>query len=78
MNRKEELKGMKWGELTEQIQEELLSNANCVNAETCESVENGECIVDLTDNLSVAGKVKDYEIIIDNESVIYDPAEGMM
>ena len=69
------LKGMRWGELTGEMQEELLRNANCINAATCENVEDGECIVDLTDDLSIIGEVKDGEIIIDANSIIYSPME---
>lgn len=69
------LKGIKWGELTEGLKEELLRNANCINAATCENVEDGECIVDLTDELSIAGEVKNGEIIIDGNSTIYSPME---
>lgn len=73
--RNEILKGMKWGEIAEGLKEELLNNANCINGKTCENVENGECIIDLNDELSIVGEVKDGEIIIDANSTIYSPIE---
>ena len=73
-----ELIGMKWGTLDKDLQKELLENATCINGEACNEIDNGECIVDLTENLSVSGKVMEYEIIIDNNSIIYDPSEGII
>ncbi|WP_291741956.1 hypothetical protein [Clostridium sp.] len=34
-------------------------------------VKGGDCIVDLTDTLSIVGKVVDDEIIIEDEATIY-------
>lgn len=73
------LKGKKWGQLTEEQQYELL---NCVvdTIDGCDGsrVRHGECIVDFDNGLSVAGYVNsenDYEIEIDNNAILYDPAE---
>jgi len=67
--------GKKWGELSDDIRNELLKNCNCVDGITGNDTENGECIVDLTDNLSVSGFIKDFEeLIINDDAVIYDPA----
>ena len=65
--------GMKWKEETKQF---LLEDAVTSDGD-CNVVLNGECIVDLTDNLSVEGKVIDGNIIIDNDAVIYNPKEGI-
>lgn len=65
--------GMKWGQLTEKEQNQLLINAN-----PWECIE-GDCIIDLTDELSVAGRVvvadEEKYIEIDHEAIIYNPAE---
>ena len=67
------LVGVKWGKLEKATQEYLLKNCNCVNGATGDTAYNGDCIVDLTENLSVAGKIVDGDIIIDYDSKIYDP-----
>ena len=67
------LVGVKWGKLEKATQEYLLKNCNCVNGETGDTAYNGDCIVDLTENLSVAGKIVDGDIIIDDNTKIYDP-----
>ena len=67
------IKGKKWGELKENQKNMLLSRANCVDGVTGNNVQEGECIVDLTDELSVAGTLVDGEIVIDDEAVIYCP-----
>ena len=72
------LKGMKWGEVKKEVQEELLRNCNCIDGSIFKNTFMGECIIDLTENLSVAGKIIDDEIIIDDESIIYDPVEGIL
>lgn len=62
--------GKKWEELTEEEQNQLLSNANCLENE-------GDTIIDLTDNLSVAGHVSNETgeqiIEVDDKAIIYDP-----
>ena len=65
--------GVKWGKLEKDTQEYLLKNCNCVNGATGGTAYNGDCIVDLTENLSVPGKIVDGDIIIDDNSKIYDP-----
>ena len=65
--------GKKWNELKEVEQKELLSKANTIDGITGNNIDNGECIVDLTESLSVAGRVEDGEIIPYDESIIYNP-----
>lgn len=71
------LTGMKWGELTQEQQDTLLMNANCVDGVIGNDAKGGECIVYLTDTLSVSGilKVSDEgeEILINDGAVIYNP-----
>lgn len=69
--------GVKWGALSDETKSDLLEKANCIDAVTGDNVRNGECTVDLTDELSIIGKVEDYEIMIDDESIIYNPVEGI-
>ena len=64
---------VKWGKLEKATQEYLLKNCNCVNGATGDTAYNGDCIVDLTENLSVAGKIVDGDIVIDDDAKIYDP-----
>lgn len=66
------IKGKKWGELEAYERKMLLSKANCVDG-MCNTIREGECIVDLTEELSVAGALVDGEIVIDDEAVIYCP-----
>ena len=65
--------GKKWMELSEAEKNELLKNPSAVNGETGNRCDEGECIVDLTENMSVFGEVVDGEIVINNEAVIYNP-----
>ena len=67
------LVGIKWGKLEKATQEYLLKDCDCINAVTVHDAYNGDCIVDLTENLSVAGKIVDGDIVIDNDAKIYDP-----
>ena len=67
------LVGVKWGRLEKATQEWLLKDCNCVNGATGDTAYNGDCIVDLTENLSVPGKIVDGDIIIDYDAKIYDP-----
>ena len=67
------LVGVKWGMLEKTTQEWLLKDCDCVNGVTGDTAYNGDCIVDLTENLSVAGKIVDGDIIIDDNAKIYDP-----
>ena len=66
------LVGIKWGRLENETQDWLLEKANCVDGDG-NNVENGECIVDLTDNLSIAGEIVNDELIINDDAVIYNP-----
>lgn len=65
--------GKKWGELSIELKEDLLNNCNAVD-NMCETVKEGECIVDFLDYeyVSVYGEVKDGEVVIDDEAIIYD------
>lgn len=65
--------GKKWGELSLELQEDLLSNCNPVD-NMCETVKEGDCIIDFLDYeyVSVYGKVKDGEVVIDDNAAIYD------
>ena len=47
------LVGVRWGDLKEEIRERLFENATI-----WDDVQDGECIYDLTSNLSVRGYVK--------------------
>ena len=68
------LVGVRWGDLSEVTKEDLLSRA------FCEGV--GECIVDLTSDLSVAGTKIDNgeekELVINDDAIIYNPSEGLL
>lgn len=65
--------GKKWGELSTELKEDLLNNCNPVD-NMCETVKDGECIVDFLgyEYVSVYGEVKDGEVVIDDEAIIYD------
>lgn len=65
--------GKKWGELSAELKEDLLSNCNPVD-NMCETVKEGDCIVDFLgyEYVSVLGAVKDGEVVIDDEAIIYD------
>lgn len=71
---KNNLIGVKWGDLDETTKEYLLSNANYEGI--------GECIIDLTSDLSIAGEIVDngeeMEIVIKDEAIIYNPADGII
>ena len=67
--------GTKWGALTPELQNELLSKAQAVDSRTCERPkEDGRCIIDLTNYYSVAGELVDDEIIIEDDAEIYSPS----
>ena len=65
--------GKKWGELSAELKEDLLSNCNPVD-NMSETVKEGDCIIDFLDYeyVSVLGAVKDGEVVIDDEAIIYD------
>lgn len=66
--------GKKWGELSVELQQDLLDSCNAVD-NMCETVKkDGECIVDFTEYeyASVYGEVKDGEVVIDDNAAIYD------
>ena len=67
------LVGVKWGRLEKATQEWLLRDCDCVNAVTVNDAYNGDCIIDLTENLSVAGKIVEGDIVIDYDAKIYNP-----
>lgn len=65
--------GMKWSDLTQEEKDLLMSEARTVDARNSQSVNEGECIVDLLYPYSVSGRVVGGEIIVDQEAVIYNP-----
>lgn len=74
------LVGVRWGDLKEETREFLLENSN-----VWEDVKEGECIFDLINDLSVAGYVRcinreegDYEYIVEDEAIIYNPNDGII
>ena len=74
------LVGVRWGDLKEEVRERLFENATI-----WDDVQDGECIYDLTSNLSVRGYVKcinkeegDYEYIIEDDAIIYNPSDGII
>lgn len=73
------LKGKKWGQLTEEQQYDLLSRVvDTIDGCSGSKVRHGECIVDFDNGLSIAGYVNaenDYDIEIDDNSILYDSAE---
>lgn len=74
---------MRWGDLSTEEQEELLSSATPVNGLAFEQkLENGDrCIVDLSEKLSVSGTFisNDVEdtVEIDDNAIIYDSEQGV-
>ena len=74
------LVGVRWGDLKEETKEFLLLNSNIYG-----DIKEGPCIYDLTENLSIAGEIHcvnesegDYEYIINDDEIIYDPHEGIL
>lgn len=66
--------GRKWGTLTKAEQADLLRFSNAINGIDCENAHGTcDCIIDLTENLSISGELVDDEIVIDDNSVIYNP-----
>ena len=68
------LVGKKWGEIPKQIQNELLANCNIWSDLI---FDNEDIIIDLTNNLSIDGKInldsdEVNNFIIDDNSIIYD------
>ncbi|MEN8075754.1 helix-turn-helix domain-containing protein [Clostridioides difficile] len=72
------LVGVRWGDLLEITKEDLLERANCINGINGDLINEGECIIDLTNELSVDGNVVDGEVIINDDSIIYNPAQGVL
>lgn len=68
------LVGIKWGRLEKETQDWLLKDCNYVDSSTGNNTYDGDCVLDLTEDLSVAGKIIDGNLIIDKDSKIYDPA----
>lgn len=72
------LVGVRWGDLLEITKNDLLERANCINSVNGDLINEGECIIDLTNELSVAGNVIDGEVIINDDSIIYNPEQGIL
>lgn len=75
MKKYENLVGKKWGEIPREIQNELLTNCNIWSDLI---FDNEDIIIDLTNNLSIDGKINlDSDEVnnftIDDNSIIYDP-----
>lgn len=75
MKKYENLVGKKWGEIPREIQNELLTNCNIWSDLI---FDNEDIIIDLTNNLSIDGKInldsdEVNNFIIDDNSIIYDP-----
>lgn len=67
------LVGIKWGRLEKETQDWLLKDCNCVDGATGNTAYDGDCIVDLTENLSVPAKIVYGDIVIDDDAKIYNP-----
>ena len=75
MKNYENLVGKKWGEIPREVQNELLSNCNIWSDLI---FDNEDIIIDLTNNLSIDGKINlDSDEVnnftIDDNAIIYDP-----
>lgn len=75
MKNYENLVGKKWGEIPREVQNELLTNCNIWSDLI---FDNEDIIIDLTNNLSIDGKInldsdEVNNFIIDDNSIIYDP-----
>jgi len=60
-------------DIKKSTQMELLEGAFAVDGKTGNECKEGEAIIDLTNDLSVPGQIINGEIIIDDESIIYNP-----
>ena len=65
------LHGIKWGDLSEETKTSLLERVN-----VWDNVKEGDCLVDLTEELTVEGKIIDGEIMIKDNAIIYNPQLG--
>ena len=72
------LVGVKWGALSEETKADLLERANCINGIDGEGVNDGECIIDLTEELSISANIVDGEVVIDADAIIYNPEQGVI
>ena len=65
------LHGDKWGDLSKETKTSLLERGN-----VWDDVKEGDCLVDLTEELTVEGKIIDGEIVIKDNAIIYNPQIG--
>ena len=65
------LHGVKWGDLSKETKTSLLERVN-----VWDDVKEGDCLVDLTEELTVEGKIIDGEIVIKDNAIIYNPQIG--
>ena len=72
------LVGVRWGDLLDITKEDLLKKAICINGINGDLTNEGECIIDLNNELSVSGNIIDGEIIINDNAIIYNPVEGII
>ncbi len=71
------LVGQKWSDISDSVKSELLQYANAIDGKTGNRCTSGECIVDLDAILSVSGFVKDGNILISDDAILYDPEIGI-
>ena len=68
------LNGTRWGDLSTEQKSRLLLCANPIDGRTGNNMEeNGECIIDFSNGLSIIGSVIDGEIIIQDNATFYNP-----
>lgn len=69
------LHGVKLGLLSDETKKSLLEGTFCIDKESNNEVIEGECVIELTDTLSVDGRVLNGKVVIDDESIIYYPSK---
>ena len=65
------LHGIKWGDLSEKTKTSLLERVN-----VWDNVKEGDCLIDLTEELTIEGKIIDGQIMIKDNAIIYNPQIG--
>ena len=77
------LKGLKWSQITEKQQEELMSTASAIDGVSGNTPKkSGECIIDFECGLSTTGVITINEdedtLTVDDNSILYDSEEGVL
>lgn len=67
--------GKKWGELSQEDKDILLNSCHCINGVDGSGIEEGVCIVDLRPYVAIEGKIIEGEVVIDNNSEMYQVGE---